>query len=149
VNLSFRVAALSLIAVFLSAPVCSGNSSVIDENEDGKPDQWIEELADDQFRVTKDRDFDGVSDYSLLYHGDGNKEYEELDFNFDGSMDDFYYYAAGVLDYRTVDTNYDGQIDLWVYLSEGVYVAKIERDTDHDGEVDYVKTYGQPSQGVK
>ena len=148
-KLSLRVALLSVMSALLFAPVCSGNSRVIDENQDGKPDQWTEELADDQFRVTKDRDFDGVADYLLLYNGDGYKEYEELDFNFDGIMDDFYFYAAGVLDYRTVDTNYDGQIDLWVYLSEGVYVARIERDTDHDGEVDFVKRYGQASQGAE
>jgi hypothetical protein len=119
-----------------------GNITESDENDDGEPDQWIEELGNDQFRISKDRNFDGTADYALLYHGDGYKEYEELDFNYDGEMDDFYFYAGGILDYRTVDTNYDGKIDLWVYLSEGVYVAKIERDTDYDGEPDYIKEYG-------
>lgn len=140
-----RFAALGLMLLLGVTVVCSGNAEASDENEDGKPDQWIEELGDDQFRITKDRNYDGVVDYSLMYHRDGYKVYEELDFNYDGVMDDFYFYAAGVLDYRTVDTNYDGKIDLWVFLTEGVYVSKIERDLNHDGEIDYVKDYGAAS----
>lgn len=65
-------------------------------------------------------------------------------FNHDGEMDDFYYYRAGVLTLRVVDTNYDNQPDLWVHLDEGVYIWKIERDTNFDGNIDYVKEYGPP-----
>lgn len=133
-----------LCVALIPAPVWSGNSSESDENGDGKADQWVEELGDEHFKVTMDRNFDGYVDYSLVYHASGNKIYEELDFNYDGEMDDFYFYQSGVLDRRTVDTNYDGQVDLWVFLYEGVYIWKVERDTDFNGEVDYVKEYGPP-----
>jgi len=136
------------LTIFLIAsPVWSVNLSESDENGDGKADQWLEDLGDERFKVTIDRDFDGEVDYSLIYRSNGNKEYEELDFNYDGEMDDFYFYSAGVLDHRTVDTNYDGQIDLWVFLDEGVYIWKVERDTDFNGEIDYAKEYGPAPAG--
>jgi hypothetical protein len=133
---------VGLLAVVLT--VQAGTIREIDENEDGVADQWIEDIGDERFRVSKDRDFDGTADYSLIYDKNGKRIYEELDFNFDTQMDDFYFYIADVLDHRTVDTNFDGEVDLWVFLDEGVYVRKIERDLDYDGEIDYVKEYGPP-----
>ena len=118
-----------------------------DENDDGRIDQWIEDLGDGRIKVTKDRNFDGTADYAVIVNADGYREYEELDYNYDGDSDDFYYYRLGVLESRTVDTNYDGEIDLWVYLDEGVYIWKVERDTDFDGKIDYVKQYGPPPPG--
>jgi len=115
-----------------------------DENADGKSDQWIEDLGGDRIRVAKDRDFNGMVDYAVIFDPNGFKEYEELDFNFDGVMDDFYYYREGVLELRTVDTNFDREIDLWVHVSQGIYMWKIERDRDFDGKMDYVKEYGPP-----
>ena len=149
VKMYTTLAALGVFcAFFLSAlPVLAANTGESDINGDGKVDQWIEDLGDDRFRVTKDRDFDGRVDYALVYTSDGNKVFEEQDFNYDGEMDDFYYYVAGVLDYRTVDTNFDGAVDLFVYLDRGVYIWKIERDTDFDGTVDYEKKYGPPPEG--
>ena len=144
----WRMAASGICICFcimiLIPPAWSGNLSESDENGDGKIDQWFEDLGDDRFKVSMDRDFDGRIDYSLIYRSDGHKEYEELDYKYDGEMDDFYYYRAGVLERRSVDTNYDGREDLWVFLREGVYVWKVERDEDHDGKIDYMKEYGPP-----
>ena len=64
-----------------------------------------------------------------------------MDFNHDGMMDDFYFYANDVLIREELDTNYDGAIDLWVFLHRGVYVERYERDTDFDGIPDIVKDY--------
>ena len=136
-----------LCIMLITPPVWSGNLDESDENGDGNADQWLEDLGDERFKVGMDRDFDGNVDYSLVYRSDGSKEYEELDFNYDGEMDDFYFYKSGVLESRTVDTNYDGQIDLWVFLAEGVYIWKVERDADFNGEIDYVKEYGPPPPG--
>ncbi len=136
-----------LCIALIATPVWPGNSSENDENDDGKADRWLEELGDERFKLTMDRNFDGLVDYTLVYRSNGNKEYEELDFNYDGKLDDFYFYRSGVLERRTVDTNYDGRVDLWVFLDEGVYIWKVERDTDFNGEVDYVKNYGPPPTG--
>ena len=142
-------AGIALCLLCVSLPAWSGIVSKSDENRDGKIDQWIEDIGDKRFRVHSDLNYDGNVDYSMVYRDDGQKELEELDFNYDGVMDDFYIYVAGVLDRREVDTNYDGEIDLWVYLKEGVYIGKVERDTDFDGEIDYVKVYGASDAGEK
>jgi hypothetical protein len=136
-----------LCMVLTAAPAWSQNVSESDENGDGKADQWIEDLGDERFKVMMDRDFNGAVDYALVYRNDGSKEYEEVDYNYDGEMDDFYFYRSGVLDRRNVDTNYDGKADLWVFLDEGVYIWKVERDMDFNGEVDYVKEYGPAPPG--
>jgi hypothetical protein len=88
-----------------------------------------------------DRDEDGVIDYVIKLNEAGIKTYEELDYNYDGKMDDFYYYTNGVLQRREIDTNYDAKIDVWVFLHEGVYIKRYEQDTDYDGEVDVVKDF--------
>ena len=136
-----------LCVVLTAPPLWSQNVSESDENGDGKADQWIEDLGDERFKVTMDRDFNGAVDYALVYRNDGNKEYEELDYNYDGEMDDFYFYRSGVLNHRHVDTNDDGKADLWVFLDEGVYIWKVERDMDFNGVVDYVKEYGPTPPG--
>lgn len=88
-----------------------------------------------------DRNEDGNIDYVIKLDENSRKTYEELDYNHDGTMDDFYYYSDGVLQRREIDTNYDGKIDVWVFLHEGVYIKRYERDTDFDGEVDLIKDF--------
>ncbi len=88
-----------------------------------------------------DRDNDGTIDYLLGFDESGKKIYEELDFNYDGKMDDFYYYTSGVLIRREIDTNYDSKVDVWVYIHEGVYIERYERDLDYDGEIDQIKDF--------
>ncbi len=91
-----------------------------------------------------DKNNDGKIDQVMILDSKGNKLYEELDFDFDGEMDDFCFYANGVLERELVDTNFDGKIDLWVYMKNGVYVERYERDRDYDGVIDLVKEFGKP-----
>lgn len=93
-----------------------------------------------------DRNEDGNIDYVIKLGETGLKTYEELDYNYDGMMDDFYYYSDGVLQRREIDTNYDGEIDVWVFLHEGVYIKRYERDTNFDGEVDLIKDFDASEQ---
>lgn len=93
--------------------------------------------------MTDDRNGDGMLDYAVRLTDDLLKDREAVDFNHDGMMDDFYFYANEVLQRQEIDTNFDGAIDLWVFLTEGVYVERYERDTDYDGYPDVVRDYGQ------
>jgi hypothetical protein len=114
----------------------------VDSNRDGKADQWYE-VSDGRIeRVSMDRNYDSVIDYNVEYDLGHQKLYEELDFNHDGQMDDFYYFEEGRLVRQEIDSNFDGDIDIWVYL-DGMYILKYEMDKDFDGTVDVVKDYEQ------
>ena len=93
--------------------------------------------------LTSDRNADGVIDYAVKIDEKGNKLREAMDFNYDGRMDNFYFYANDVLQWQEVDSNYNRQVDIWIYLWRGVYVRKWERDIDHDGVVDISRDYDE------
>ncbi len=90
-----------------------------------------------------DANGDGAADFVIFFDSRGRKEREELDFNFDGKMDDMLYYTDGVLTREEIDSDFDGAIDVWVYLDGGVYVKRYERDLNGDGVPDVVKDFGQ------
>jgi hypothetical protein len=112
-----------------------------DRNKDGKPDRWTYLKPDGGFIIKSDNNHDGIIDYILETDKAGNKIYEAMDFNYDGEMDNFYYYQNGVFVRQEIDSNFDGNIDIWIYNEKGMYITKIERDKDHDGVIDYVKKY--------
>lgn len=93
--------------------------------------------------ITGDTDDDGRIDYALQLDDASEKRYEAMDFNGDGLMDDFYIYRGGVLAAEQLDTNFDGSIDLWIFMHDGIRVRGYQRDTDYDGTVDLVKEFGE------
>lgn len=133
---------LIIIAVLIFAvvfPLCA-QSREDDTNSDGKIDRWIKTSGNKVSEISLDRDYDGEVDYLVKYDDNSNKLEEQLDFNYDGIMDDFYYYAGGKMKRREIDTNYDERIDIWVYL-DGIYINKYEKDIDFDGKIDLVEDY--------
>lgn len=91
--------------------------------------------------VEVDRNVDSVADYRVIYDRAGMLAEEDMDFNFDGKMDTFYYYKSGVLVREEIDTNFDGKVDLWIYIVDGKYVQRYEQDTDGDGKPDRVRNF--------
>lgn len=106
-------------------------------------EQYFDVSRYDDEWMTDDRNEDGRLDYAVRLTDDLLKDREAVDFNHDGMMDDFYFYANEVLQRQEIDTNFDGAIDLWVFLTDGVYVERYERDTDYDGYPDIVRDYGE------
>jgi hypothetical protein len=135
------IAAISFCMITISAASSLAADNGEDRNRDGKPDRWIESRTGGGQIIKSDNNFDGEIDYILELDSSSNKIYEEMDFNLDGQMDDFYFYRTGVLERQEIDTNYDTKPDVWIYLNKGIYVNKVERDKDFDGVVDYTKTY--------
>jgi hypothetical protein len=124
-------------------PLAAASSAyVVDQNQDGSPDQWYEVSDGRILSLRQDRNYDGRVDYLVEYDRGGRKTREEMDFNFDGLMDDFYYFEKGELVRQEIDSNFDDRIDIWVFL-EGPYIRRYEMDKDFDGRVDVVKDYGQ------
>ena len=138
-KLMLPLAALLLLAVL--HPVSSAPGITLDRNGDGHPDQWYE-VADGRVTgLSLDRNFDEQVDYTVEYDADNRKTREEMDFNFDGRMDDFYFFEEGKLVRQEVDSNFDGRIDVWVSL-EGQYIRGYEMDRDFDGVAEVRKAFG-------
>ncbi len=132
---------LLLFGALLHGTVAETIQRSIDDNNDGKPDQWYTMNSGVMLAYEADRNFDGLVDHKAEFLDGDRLLYEEFDFNYDGQMDDFYYFEEGLLARQEIDTNFDGQIDMWIYLDKGVYIRRIERDLDFDGKVDRVKDY--------
>lgn len=94
----------------------------------------VEEYSDDW--MTLDRNKDGRIDYAVQVNDRGFKIREAMDFNYNGYMDNFYFYTDGELTRHEIDSNSDQQIDIWVYLFDAIYIRMWERDTNHDGYID-------------
>jgi hypothetical protein len=131
------ILALAMVPVVVLA-ISTGDAEYPREPE---PDQYFDVGMYDETWITSDRNGDGLIDYAMRVTDDLFKDREAVDFNYDGMMDDFYFYRNEVLVRQEIDTNFDGAIDLWVFLDRGVYVRRYERDTDFDGMPDVIKDY--------
>ena len=127
---------LAVLSPALSAPALS-----LDRNGDGQDDQWYEVSDGRVVGLSLDRNYDQQVDYTVEYDVDNRKVREEMDFNYDGRMDDFYFFEAGQLVREEVDSNFDGHIDVWVSL-EGQYIRSYEADRDFDGVAEVRKVFG-------
>lgn len=136
-----RVSILLLVLILQAALLCASEVLVGDNNEDGKPDQWLTKDDNVFLEYKADRNFDGLVDQKTAFDEEGNVQYEEFDFNWDGRMDDFYFFENGGLVRQEIDSNFDDRIDIWIYLKDGVYIEKIVRDMDFDGEIDRIVEY--------
>jgi hypothetical protein len=94
----------------------------------------VDEYGDDW--LTLDRNKDGRVDYAVQVSSGGQKVREAMDFDYNGYMDNFYFYNDGALTRHEIDSNSDQQIDIWVHMFEAVYIRMWERDTNHDGYID-------------
>lgn len=129
--------------LFFLVMVGSADADTVGEDQSLDPHARFDPATYTEGWLTSDRDSDGIVDYAVRVDEQGNKLQEAIDYNRDGRMDDFYFYANDVLQRQEVDSNFDEAIDIWVFLWRGVYVQRWERDTDYDGEVDVVRDYDE------
>ena len=134
-----HLAALWLLTVL--PPALASPGLTLDRNGDGRPDQWYEVADGRVVGLSQDRDYDERIDYTVEYDANDRKVREEMDFNYDGRMDDFYFFEDGRLVRQEVDSNFDGRIDVWVSL-EGQYIRGYEMDRDFDGVAEVRKSFG-------
>ncbi|MBK8482606.1 MAG: hypothetical protein IPL40_15820 [Proteobacteria bacterium] len=116
----------------------------LDLNEDRQPDVWklyvtrIAGGAKIDTLACKERDlnFDGRKDSWSLYDDEGNLATEQIDLDFDGSVDLVTHRRGGKLVRQELDSNHDGKTDVWRHYEDNV-LARVERDTNGDGRIDY------------
>ena len=109
----------------------------IDLNWDGQIDMRTTFNPATQMRESEemDGDFDGTVDWVDHYQG-GKRTLSEVDTNYDGTFDLFKIYESGSVRRKERDTNFDGTIDFWEYLDDQGNVTKVGRDIDGDGVMD-------------
>lgn len=140
-TLTFLVVAF--LAALLASPALSAQQGNHPDTRERSSWQHVEATEYAEGWLTLDRNEDGTPDYAVRVNDRGQKIFEAVDFNYDGMMDDFYFYANDVLQREEIDSNFDGEIDIWVYLRRGVYIEMWERDTDFDGVIDEREEYGR------
>ena len=129
-----------ILSCFFISHLCAAPNTT-DGNNDGYPDHWVEKTNGSISKISLDRNYDTKIDHIIEYDEEGLKIYEESDFNFDGIMDDFYFFEQGRLKRQEIDSNFDSRIDIWIFLESGMYIRKYEMDTDFDGKVDISKDF--------
>jgi hypothetical protein len=118
----------------------------IDMDGDGRTDvfnYFRERSAASRLRVKRkaDLNLDGQIDAISEFDEEGELERELWDSDFDGSLDWTDHYQGGVRVMAEMDTNYDGRSDIWFYYVKGddgrPRIDRKERDTNGDGLIDF------------
>lgn len=120
----------------------------LDLNQDKQADVWkiyatkSEGGSKVEILTCKEQDinFDGRKDIWVYYDDQGNREMEEMDFDFDGRIDLVTIRRGGKVVRQEMDTNFDGKADIVKYFTEEV-LERVERDSNNDGKVDYWEYY--------
>jgi hypothetical protein len=122
-----------------------GREVLLDLNQDGQPDvrKIYREGAAGEILICRDADlnFDGKWDLHVFFDPDtGLKKRDEVDLDYDGTMDIVTTFVGGKPIKQELDTNSDGLIDRVRFL-DGNVPQRVEGDTDGDGRIDYWEYY--------
>ncbi len=118
--------------------------TLVDLNQDDVPDVrkvYIENNGE-QVLVCRevDLDFDGVKDIFYFYDENGQITRDEANLDYTGTTEIVSIYAQGQVIKQELDTNSDGLVDKLRYLENGVPV-RVEGDRDGDQRIDYWEYY--------
>ncbi len=115
-----------------------------DTNNDGRTDAWHHlESIEGTIKVTLkeyDLNHDGKIDVIRAFNENGAIVRDELDFDFDGKIDQWTYYENGIISRVELDYTFDGKPEVFKYFQEGVLV-RVERDLNNDGNIDHIEHY--------
>jgi hypothetical protein len=122
-----------------------GRETLLDLNQDGKPDVRKVHQPGPQGEVLvcreADMNFDGNKDIFVFFDPEtGQKKRDEVDLDHDGMVDIITTYIGGKPIKQELDTNSDGLIDRVRFLDSEV-PQRVEGDTDGDGRIDYWEYY--------
>lgn len=126
---------------------CDPNSSSTektDANNDGRPE--IISVMKNGREVCRISDInnDGKIDRYAYFDDQGRPRRLEVDYGFDGRMDEIVTLSEGVIVTKFWDMSLDGKLDTWQFYESGRLV-KQDRDANGDGRVDEWWTYPDPT----
>jgi hypothetical protein len=118
--------------------------ALVDLNQDEKADvrKIYAKFGEGEVIICREADlnFDRKLDIFVYFDETGAIKRDELDLDYDGSIDIISMYAEGKVVKQEMDTNSNGVVDRVRFLEDGV-PARVEGDTDADGRVDYWEYY--------
>ncbi len=107
---------------------------------DGRPDQWVARISEDEYQISIDTNGDGKPD--LIKTVKGNQIVEiQSDRNSDGRVDLVQQYLHGVLVREVRDDDYDGRPETVKTFRPDGTLAIIERDPNQSGAISIVEYY--------
>jgi len=139
-----RKAAIFLAALAFNFISCSRNidGTVTHRGPDGRPDQWVYRINDDEYRIAIDTNGDGHPDVIKSYKGEQIVRIES-DRNFNGQIDLIQDYSHGVLVREIHDDDFDGKPETIKTFRPDGTLAIVERDPQEHGYIDVVEYYDE------
>ena len=114
--------------------------AVTHRGRDGRPDQWVTRVSEDEYRISIDTNGDGKPDLVKTVKGDSVVEIES-DRNFNGQVDLVQQYLHGVLIREVRDDDYDGRPETVKTFRPDGTLAIVERDPNQSGAISVVEYY--------
>ena len=116
-----------------------------DLNGDDKPDVWRHYVQKGKDKILShkvfDLNFDGKPDFKRVYTPDGKVVRDELDMDFDESVDRVIYYKNNRLDRKEVSLQGDERPEIFKYYDKKGNLYLLEGDRDADSVLDYWEHY--------
>ena len=130
---------VTLALTFLS---CNGDSYgvVTHRGLDGRPDQWVKRISEDEYQISIDSNGNGEPDVIKTVKGDKIVEIQS-DRNSDGQVDLVQQYLHGVMVREIRDDDYDGRPETVKTFRPDGTLAIVERDPDQHGAISIVEYY--------
>jgi len=130
------------VALALTLLSCDRGSYgvVTHRGADGRPDQWVKRISEDEYQIGIDGNGDGKPDLIKTVKGDKIVEIES-DRNFNGQVDLVQQYLHGVLVREIRDDDYDGRPETVKTFRPDGTLAIIERDPNQSGTISIVEYY--------
>src|ERR1700685_2170526 len=107
---------------------------------DGRPDQWVTRISDNEYRISIDTNGDGTPDLVKTVRGDKIVEIES-DRNFNGQTDLVQQYLHGVMIREVRDDDYDGRPETVKMFRPDGTLAIVERDPNESGAIRIIEYY--------
>ena len=107
---------------------------------DGRPDQWVKRLSEDEYQIAIDTNGDGKPNLLKTIKGDNIVEIQS-DRNSDGQTDLVQQYLHGVMVREIRDDDFDGRPETVKTFRPNGTLAIIERDPNQSGAIGIVEYY--------
>jgi len=130
------------VALALTLLSCERGSYgvVTHRGRDGRPDQWVTRISQDEYQILIDTNGDGKPDVIKTVRNNAIVEVQS-DRNFDGQVDLIQRYARGVIVREIRDDDFNGVPETVKTFRPDGTLAIVERDPKERGAISVVEYY--------